>query len=99
MHAGALGVQKQASDPPDLDLQMVVSHHCGCWELNPGPLLEQQVILPAEPYLQPKLNLFLLLVQSIIQSPLPNLPCTSSCFFVNLYVSAPTRHLHESSLP
>jgi hypothetical protein len=26
----------------------------GCWELNPGPLQEQQVILTFEPSLQPR---------------------------------------------
>ena len=26
---------------------------CGCWELDPGPLVEQPVHLIAEPYLQP----------------------------------------------
>ena len=26
---------------------------CGCWELNPGPLKEQPVLLTAEPSLQP----------------------------------------------
>ena len=26
---------------------------CGCWELNPGPLEEQSVLLTAEPSLQP----------------------------------------------
>jgi hypothetical protein len=26
---------------------------CGCWELNPGPLEEQPVLLSAEPSLQP----------------------------------------------
>lgn len=32
---------------------MVVSHHvCGCQKLNPGPLVEQPVLLNAEPFLQ-----------------------------------------------
>ena len=26
----------------------------GCWELNPGPLEEQSVLLTAEPFLQPQ---------------------------------------------
>ena len=31
---------------------------CGCWELNPGPLEEQPVLLTAEPSHQsPKLSL------------------------------------------
>ena len=25
---------------------------CGCWDLNPGPLQEQQVLLTTEPSLQ-----------------------------------------------
>jgi hypothetical protein len=29
---------------------------CGCWELNPGPLEEQPVLLTAEPSLQPLIN-------------------------------------------
>lgn len=31
---------------------MVVSLLCGCWESNPGPLQEQQVLLIPEPTLQ-----------------------------------------------
>jgi hypothetical protein len=27
---------------------------CGYWELNPGPLQEQQMLLNAEPFLQPQ---------------------------------------------
>ena len=27
---------------------------CGCWELNPGPLEEQSVLLTAEPSFQPQ---------------------------------------------
>jgi hypothetical protein len=27
---------------------------CGCWELNPGPLKKQSVLLTAEPFLQPQ---------------------------------------------
>jgi hypothetical protein len=32
---------------------MVVSHHCGCWELVLGSLQEQQVLSTAKPSLQP----------------------------------------------
>lgn len=32
---------------------MVVSHSEGCWELNPGPLQEQQLIFTMEASLQP----------------------------------------------
>jgi hypothetical protein len=32
---------------------MVCEPPCECWELNPGPLWEQQLILPAEASLQP----------------------------------------------
>ena len=32
---------------------------CGCWELNPGPLEEQPVLLTAEPSHQPPINDFL----------------------------------------
>lgn len=27
---------------------MILSHHVGCWELNPGPLEEQLVFLTTE---------------------------------------------------
>jgi hypothetical protein len=37
-----------------IPLQMVVSHHCGCWKLNSGPPEEQLVLLTAEPSLQSK---------------------------------------------
>lgn len=36
IHARALGGQKTASDPLELELWVVVS-----WELNPGPLTEK----------------------------------------------------------
>ena len=32
---------------------------CGCWELNPGPLEEQSLLLTSEPFLQPVCVLFL----------------------------------------
>ena len=31
---------------------------CGCWELNPGPLEEQSVLLTSEPSLQPPTVIF-----------------------------------------
>jgi hypothetical protein len=31
---------------------------CGCWELNPGPLQELQVLLTTELPLQPHVSLF-----------------------------------------
>ena len=31
---------------------------CGCWELNPGPMEEQPVLLTTEPSLQPQLYIF-----------------------------------------
>ncbi|MCP6508446.1 hypothetical protein NL478_27155, partial [Klebsiella pneumoniae] len=38
----------------ELKLQTTVSHHVGgCWELNPGPLQEQLVLLTTEPPLKP----------------------------------------------
>ena len=30
---------------------------CGCWELNPGPLQEQQVLFPGAIFLGPSLKL------------------------------------------
>jgi len=32
---------------------------CGCWEVNPGPLPEQKVLLATEPSLHPPFALFL----------------------------------------
>jgi hypothetical protein len=32
---------------------------CGCWELNPGPLEKQSVLLTHEPSLQPPKGIFL----------------------------------------
>lgn len=34
------------SDPPELELQMVMEHLLGCWETHVDPLEEQQVLLP-----------------------------------------------------
>ena len=31
---------------------------CGCWELNPGPLQEQQGLLSTEPLLQLPISVF-----------------------------------------
>ena len=33
-------------------VRMVVSHQCGCWNLNSGPPEEQSVLLTAQPFLQ-----------------------------------------------
>jgi hypothetical protein len=40
------------SDTLELELQSIVSCHVGDWELNPGPLEEQPVLLTPEPYFQ-----------------------------------------------
>jgi hypothetical protein len=45
--------QKRMLDSLELKLQMRVSCHVGCWELNLGPLKEQPKLLTAEPSLQP----------------------------------------------
>ena len=37
---------------------------CGCWEMNLGPLQEPQVLLTAEPFLQPLIWGFLKILQS-----------------------------------
>jgi hypothetical protein len=42
-------LKKRASDPPVDGCEPP----CGCWELNPGPLEEQPVLLTPEPSLQP----------------------------------------------
>lgn len=43
--------QKGVSEPLDLELQTILSHHIAdsCWESNPAPLQKQIVLLTAEP--------------------------------------------------
>ena len=43
--------QRRALDTLELELQVVGSYDVG-WELNPGPLEEQSVLLTVEPSLQ-----------------------------------------------
>jgi hypothetical protein len=43
--------QKRVSDLLKRELETVMSCH-GCWESNPGPLEEQEVLLTAEPCLR-----------------------------------------------
>lgn len=50
---GAHGGQKQVSDPMGLELETTP---CGCWEVNPGPLEQQQVLLTSRLSLQPPNN-------------------------------------------
>ena len=58
---GDLGSQKRALGLLELELQIVVTAHYKCWELNLGPLEEQQAPLTTEMSLQPSLlSLFLL---------------------------------------
>lgn len=38
---GTQGGQMKGLDFPGLELQVIVSHHVGTWELNPEPLEEQ----------------------------------------------------------
>ena len=53
-----------------ISLQMVVSHHVGCWELNSGPLEEQSVLLTTEPALQPCLRVSVALIKHLTKSNL-----------------------------
>ena len=46
---GACEEQKRVSDAPELELMDESELLYGCWELNLGPLQEQQVLLTAEP--------------------------------------------------
>ena len=46
-------VYGRVSGPLELELQTVVSCHCGSWELNLSPLEEQPVLLVTEKSLQP----------------------------------------------
>jgi hypothetical protein len=50
--------QERVSDPLEVELQMAVSCVCGCWELNPGLLEEQSVLLTNEPSHQNYLDFF-----------------------------------------
>ena len=57
--------QKRALDPLELELQVVVSSRCQCWEWNLCLVQEQQVLLAAELSLQPSksiLNISFLLL-------------------------------------
>lgn len=45
--------QKRVSDPSRPGVTEGCELPCGCWELNPGPLQEQPVLLATEPSLQP----------------------------------------------
>ena len=42
------GLLKKTSDSLQLELQTSVSYHVDDWELNPGPLEEQPVLLTME---------------------------------------------------
>lgn len=50
MHAWCLH-RDGVSDQQEQELQTLVTHHVGCWESNPGPPWEQQVLLSTEPSL------------------------------------------------
>ena len=54
MYVCISGASRRASDPLELESQMVVSYHVGAENQNPHPLEEQPVILTAEPPLQPR---------------------------------------------
>ena len=43
----------KVSDSLELDFSDSCELLCECWELNPGPLEEQSVLLTTEPSLQP----------------------------------------------
>lgn len=40
-------------DASEVELQIAVSHHMSCLELNPGPMEDQLMLLIAEVFLQP----------------------------------------------
>lgn len=63
----AHGCQKRASfSGPEVISVYKLSHVC--WKGNPGPLQEQQVLLKAEPSLQPQTLTFLYLCFSTWQN-------------------------------
>jgi hypothetical protein len=43
----------QVSDPPETGVADCCELPCGCWDLNPGLLGEQPVLVTTEPSLQP----------------------------------------------
>lgn len=43
--------QKRALDLLEMELPAAMSHHMGCWELNPGPMEDQPMLLIAELFL------------------------------------------------
>ena len=49
--------QKMLSETQELELETIVSLPCGSWELNPGPVEEQPVLLTTGPSLQPQVLL------------------------------------------
>lgn len=53
LHAWGQGGWKKVSDPLTLGLWMVVSHYCGFWDLNPGLLEDQLMLLTCAISLQP----------------------------------------------
>ena len=62
MCMGVVPASVWGSDPLELELQTPYGRAklpCGCWELNPGPLEEQPVLLTTEPSLQPLSLVFL----------------------------------------
>lgn len=49
---GAHGGQMRAWDHLEQELQMAMSLHCRCWDLNLLPLHEQPWLLPSKPFLE-----------------------------------------------
>jgi hypothetical protein len=71
-HTCVLRGLKRALDPLELELS------CGCWELNPDPLQEQQIPLTAKMPLQPLSVLYIAL--SSLQLTKIHLPLPSECW-------------------
>jgi hypothetical protein len=71
--------QKRASDP----ITDGCEPPCGCWELNPGPLEEQSVLLTTEPSRQPPIHKSLIL--SVLSSgPKPHLTSGAVAWIIPL---------------
>lgn len=49
MNVSAYRGQKMIPDPLELELHVVMSRLCGCWELKANYLKEQYMYLTAEP--------------------------------------------------
>lgn len=94
--SSGVGCQSEEDiSPPELELGVVVSTHM-CWELNPGPLQEPQVLFSPALFFCFGLLLFLLFVCLMVMNSMPltgwqtniySLNCIVSHYFIYVYLS------------